>query len=218
MACAQKRKADKENNVEPEITANKAKTVSPAAKKARALPQKSAQTNKSSTPVQMSSPFVGCPSQPTSPALDCPFQDTTPQSSALIDLDTIPDKVHPVKPSQASVDNFWAEYGNTQTRTVLAWSGNEQEFEINAQYFILRMNLIVRGISPNKAEAIFMACIPTFVTRSSSDAAKAHCLGILVRESNYVNWIMHARITFYAKKWVESPAGVVYRSLYELHK
>lgn len=80
------------------------------------------------------------------------------------------------------------------------------------------MNLIVRGISSDEAKAIFMAYIPTFVTRSSSDAAKAHCLGILVRESNYVNCIMHTRITFYAKKWVESPAGVVYRSLYELHK
>lgn len=170
------------------------------AKKARALPQTSAQTNKSSTPVQMLSLFVSYLFQPTSPALDCPSQDTILQSSALIDLDTIPDKVHLVEPSQASVVNFWAEYGNMQTRTVLAWSRNKQEFEINARYFILRMNLIVQGISLDKAEAIFMACIPTFVTCSSSDAAKAHCLSILLRESNYVNRIIHPCIIFYTKK------------------
>lgn len=80
----------------------------------------------------MSSPFVDYLSQTTRLIFDYPSQDTTPQSSVFIDLDTIPDKVYPVELSQALVNNFGAEYSNTQTRTVLAWSENKQDFKINA--------------------------------------------------------------------------------------
>lgn len=46
MVCTQKHKVDEENNVEPKITANKAKAVLRIVKKVYVLLQKSAQTNK----------------------------------------------------------------------------------------------------------------------------------------------------------------------------
>lgn len=58
----------------------------------------------------------------------------------------------------------------------------------------------MRRIFPDKVEAIFDACIPTFITCSSSVSMHDRCLGYLLQESNYINKTMHARINFYARK------------------
>lgn len=83
---------------------------------------------------------------------------------------------------------------------------------------MLQMSLIVRGISPDEVKAIFDAYAFMFFTRSGSVSAHDRCLGYLLWKSNYVNRTMHARIDFYARKWVESPAGIYYKSLLKNHK
>ena len=80
------------------------------------------------------------------------------------------------------------------------------------------MSLIVCGISLDEVKAIFDACVPTFITRSGSVSAHDCCLGYLLQESNYVNRTIYARIDFYAQKWVESSAGIYYKSLLKNHK
>ena len=124
----------------------------------------------------------------------------------------------PVEPMHASLDNFWLSYGDNNIKTVLAWSGNEQEYKINVWYIMLQMSLIVRGIFLDKVEAIFDTCVPTFITCSSSVSAHDHCLRHLLQESNYVNRTIQACINFYARKWVESPAGIHYKSLLKNQK
>lgn len=101
---------------------------------------------------------------------------------------------------------------------MLAYAANEPEFQLQARYFMLRLNLIVKGISLDEVEAIFSACVPAFVIRSATFTARDCCISVLIRENNYVNRVMAARVMFYAQKWVESPIGVQYKSLHELHR
>lgn len=124
----------------------------------------------------------------------------------------------PIESTRTSLDNFWPMYGDNNIKTVLVWSGNKQEYKINTRYIMLQMSLNVRGISLNEIEAIFDACVPTFITCFGSVSTHDCCLGYLLRENNYVNRTMHARIDFYAWKWVESPAGIHYKSLLKNHK
>lgn len=60
---------------------------------------------------------------------------------------------------------------------------------------------------------------PSFLILSSSASVKyPHCnrsLRILVKEYNYANRIIATRVIFYAQKWVESSAGVQYKSLHK---
>ena len=85
-----------------------------------------------------------------------------------------------MKPTRASLDNFWPRYGDNNIKTVLAWSENEQEYKINARYIMLQMSVIVREISPDEIEAIFDMCISMFITRSGSISTHDCCLGYLL--------------------------------------
>lgn len=105
-----------------------------------------------------------------------------------------------------------------QTRKILALSKNKQKLEINIQYYILWMNLIMQKIPQNKVKLIFITYILIFVIYSSFNITKANCLGIFIYKNNYVNKIIHNYIIFYTKKWVESLARMIYRFPYKLYK
>ena len=65
---------------------------------------------------------------------------------------------------------------------------------------MLWMSLIVYGISPDKFKAIFDTCVPMFITRSNYVFTRDCYLEYLLRESNYINKTIHARIDLYAQK------------------
>ncbi len=119
---------------------------------------------------------------------------------------------------RAPVDEFWAAYGDSHSGTQLRLAANEADYKMTSCYFLLRLNMIVRGISPDEAKHIFHTLESSFIKRPGSENVKSKCLSLFLRETKYVNKVMHSRVEFYASKWAASLAVAMYKAALQASK
>lgn len=109
-------------------------------------------------------------------------------------------------------NEFWPAFCDRLSGSAFTMAANEDKYKINARYFLLRLNFIVRGISKDEAELMFYALEFSFIKRPGAEAVKARCFFAFLRKVEYVNRIMQARVEYYATKWVRSSAAEKYRT------
>ncbi len=113
---------------------------------------------------------------------------------------------------RAPVDKFWATYGDSHSGKQLRSAVNEADYKITPCYFFPQLDMIICGISPDKAEHIFHTLESSFMKRLGSENVKSKCLSLFLRETKYLNKVMHSRVKFYASKWPLSPAAAAYKA------
>ncbi len=120
---------------------------------------------------------------------------------------------------RAPVDKFWAAYGDSHSGTQLRLAANEADYKMTSRYFLLQLNMIVCGISPDEAEHIFHTLESSFMKRPGSENVwGSKCLSLFLRETEYVNKVIHSRVEFYASKWAASLAAAAYKAALQASK
>lgn len=90
-------------------------------------------------------------------------------------------------------------------------AANKADYKMINYYFLLQLNMIIRGIFSDKAEHIFHTLKSSFIKRPRSENIKIKCLSLFLQEIEYVNKVMYSRVEFYASKRAASPAVTAYK-------
>lgn len=91
---------------------------------------------------------------------------------------------------RASVEEFWPIYGDSHVAAALFFAASKDEFKMNSQYFVFRLNFIIHWISKNEAECMFSLLKSAFIKRPESKIVKAQCFSLFVRKIKYVNRVI----------------------------
>lgn len=112
-----------------------------------------------------------------------------------------------------SPENFWSAFGDQLSQDLLRNATNPDDYREKTYYFHARLSLFVRGLDKSEIDALFKACIPTYIILPGTGSYNSGHRAFVETHAFYKQSIIDA-VKFFAGLWMKSPAGVQYSKEY----
>lgn len=107
----------------------------------------------------------------------------------------------------------WEVFGDNASQSYLEKTTTIDEYRSACRFFHGRLAFVVRGLSVDELNAIFLACLPPFL-KEGDDYKRTTALEAFESAYDEIDRELTNRFRAHAQRWLGSPGGAFYRDKY----